>query len=164
MLWSGKHLIFFTVLLLPGCLSRIDTNVQSFCIAWICSFSIDTVQEPRCYAFGGFYSLPFAPTLHHRADFSVSWSFTDGRTSWTGDQLVERPLSKHRTIQTQKNVDTHQTSMPWVGYKPTIPASERAKTVHASDRSATMTGVWRLDMHIYGNKHLFFIIIIKVQK
>jgi hypothetical protein len=30
--------------------------------------------------------------------------------------------------------------MSCVGFKPTIPASERAKTVHASDRSATVTG------------------------
>jgi hypothetical protein len=30
--------------------------------------------------------------------------------------------------------------MPYVGFKPTIPASERAKTVHALDRAATVTG------------------------
>jgi hypothetical protein len=30
--------------------------------------------------------------------------------------------------------------MPWVRFEPTIPASERAKTVHALDRSATVTG------------------------
>jgi hypothetical protein len=30
--------------------------------------------------------------------------------------------------------------MPWVGFGLTIPASERAKTVHALDRSATVTG------------------------
>jgi hypothetical protein len=30
--------------------------------------------------------------------------------------------------------------MPYVGLELTIPASERAKTVHASDRSATVTG------------------------
>jgi hypothetical protein len=29
--------------------------------------------------------------------------------------------------------------MPWVGLKPTIPAAERAKTVHASDRATTLT-------------------------
>jgi hypothetical protein len=34
----------------------------------------------------------------------------------------------------------HQTSMPLVGFELTIPASERAKTVHALDRSATVTG------------------------
>jgi hypothetical protein len=30
--------------------------------------------------------------------------------------------------------------MPCVGIEPTIPASERAKTVHDLDRSATVTG------------------------
>jgi hypothetical protein len=30
--------------------------------------------------------------------------------------------------------------MPFVGFEPTIPASERAKTVHALNRSATVTG------------------------
>jgi hypothetical protein len=29
--------------------------------------------------------------------------------------------------------------MPWVGFEPTIPASERAKTVHALDRAVTVT-------------------------
>jgi hypothetical protein len=39
------------------------------------------------------------------------------------------------------NAYTHQTPMPWVGFEPTIPASERAKTDHALDRAATVTGV-----------------------
>jgi hypothetical protein len=30
--------------------------------------------------------------------------------------------------------------MPWVGFEPTIPASEREKVVHILDRSATVTG------------------------
>jgi hypothetical protein len=30
--------------------------------------------------------------------------------------------------------------MPWVWFEPTISASERAKAVHALDRSATVTG------------------------
>jgi hypothetical protein len=38
------------------------------------------------------------------------------------------------------NTYTYQTFMPCVGFEPTIPASERAKTVHALDRSATVTG------------------------
>jgi hypothetical protein len=42
---------------------------------------------------------------------------------------------KHRI-----NEYTHQTSMPWVGFVATIPESERVKTVHALDRSATVTG------------------------
>jgi hypothetical protein len=40
--------------------------------------------------------------LEHRADFSVSLIiFTDGRTPWTGDQIVARPLPKRRSTQTQ---------------------------------------------------------------
>jgi hypothetical protein len=42
---------------------------------------------------------------------------------------------KHRI-----NTYTYPTSMPCVGFEPTIPASERAKTVDALDRSATGTG------------------------
>jgi hypothetical protein len=42
---------------------------------------------------------------------------------------------KHRI-----NTYTYQTSMPCVGFEPTIPASERAKTIHALDHSATVTG------------------------
>jgi hypothetical protein len=42
---------------------------------------------------------------------------------------------KHRI-----NAYTHHTSMPWLGFEPTIPASKRATTVHALDRPATVTG------------------------
>jgi hypothetical protein len=42
---------------------------------------------------------------------------------------------KHRT-----DTYTYQTSMPWVGFEPVIPTSEPAKTGHALDLSATVTG------------------------
>jgi hypothetical protein len=71
--------------------------------------------------------------------FSVSWSFyTVGRTPWMRDQLVARPPPTHRATQTQ-NKNT-QTSMPWVGFEPTIPAFVRAKTFHALDCAATAMG------------------------
>jgi hypothetical protein len=44
------------------------------------------------------------------------------------------PLPTHRTTQTQNK--STQTSMPGVGFEPTIPVFERAKTVHALDRAA----------------------------
>jgi hypothetical protein len=60
--------------------------------------------------------------------------YTVGRTPWTGDQLVARlPLPVHRT-QTQ-------TSMPRVGFEPTIIALERAERVHGLDREATVIGL-----------------------
>jgi hypothetical protein len=48
-------------------------------------------------------------------------------------------LSQGRYLHTgqHKNKRT-QTSMPWVGFESTIPAFERAKTVHAFDHAATV--------------------------
>jgi hypothetical protein len=64
-----------------------------------------------------------------------------GRTPWTGDQPVARPLPAHRTAQTQNK--RTQTSMLLVGFEPMIPVFERAKTVHALDRAVTVIG-WYL--------------------
>jgi hypothetical protein len=47
-------------------------------------------------------------------------------------------LFTHRTTQTHNN--RTQTSMPLVGFEHTIPVFERAKTVHALDRAATVIG------------------------
>jgi hypothetical protein len=68
--------------------------------------------------------------------FSFLIFYTVSRTPWTGDQPVARPLPAQRTIQTQNK--RTQTSMSLVGFEPTIPAFERAKTVHALDRAATV--------------------------
>jgi hypothetical protein len=57
--------------------------------------------------------------------------YTVGRTPWTGDQPVARPLPTHRTTQTQNK--RTQTSMPRVEF-------ERAKTVHSLDSAATVIG------------------------
>jgi hypothetical protein len=61
-----------------------------------------------------------------------------GRTPWTGDQPDARPLLTHRTTQT-KNKRT-QTFMLWMKFEPTISTFERAKTVHALERAATLIG------------------------
>jgi hypothetical protein len=72
---------------------------------------------------------------------SVSWSFLQmvglfGRVISSSQGLyLNTGQHKHRI-----NTHTHQTSVPWVGFEPTIPASERAKTVHTLDRSAPVTG------------------------
>jgi hypothetical protein len=62
--------------------------------------------------------------------------YTDGRTPWTNDQLVARTLTW-----TQDNTNTEQThtqtSIAWVGFEPTIPVFERAKTVLALGREHT---------------------------
>jgi hypothetical protein len=68
-----------------------------------------------------------------RLFFSLLISYTDGRTPWTGDQPVARPLPTHRTTQTQ-------ISMPLNEFEATISVFERAKTIHISDRAATVIG------------------------
>jgi hypothetical protein len=69
--------------------------------------------------------------------FSFLILYTVGRTPWTGDQPVTRPLPAHRT-QTQNK--RRETSMSWVGFESTIPVFERAKTFHPLDRAATVIG------------------------
>jgi hypothetical protein len=66
----------------------------------------------------------------------VIFFYTDSRTPWTSDQPVAKSLPTQRTTQTQNK--RTQTSMPLVGFEPTIPDFERAKTVHALDRAATV--------------------------
>jgi hypothetical protein len=67
--------------------------------------------------------------------------FTEGRIPWTGQH-------KHRI-----NSYTHQTSMPCVGFEPTIPASERVKTVHALHGWATVTGFKNINSPKYRSSH-----------
>jgi hypothetical protein len=64
--------------------------------------------------------------------------YTNGRTALTSDQPVARALPTHRTTQTQNKLT--QTSMLWVGFAPTIPVFERAKTVHTLYRAANVIG------------------------
>jgi hypothetical protein len=55
-----------------------------------------------------------------------------------GDQPVARPLPTHRTTQTHNK--SIQTFMPRVGFEPSTPVFERAKTVHVLHLAATVIG------------------------
>jgi hypothetical protein len=84
------------------------------------------------------YLWLYSPLLGLGRFFSFLILYTVGRTPWTGDQPVARPLPIHRTTQKQNKLT--QTSMSWVGFEPTIPLFERAKTVHALDSAASVIG------------------------
>jgi hypothetical protein len=73
--------------------------------------------------------------------FSLLILYTVGRTPWTGDQPVARPLPAHRTTQTQNK--RTQTSMTRVRFKLTTPMFERAETAHVLDPTATVMGIKR---------------------
>jgi hypothetical protein len=55
-----------------------------------------------------------------------------------GDQPDERPLPTHRTTQIWNK--RTQIPMPRVGFEPTTPVFDRAKTIYALDRAATVVG------------------------
>jgi hypothetical protein len=80
----------------------------------------------------------YSPLLDLGCFFAFLILYTVGRTPWTGEQPVARLLPTHRTTQTQ-NKRTH-TSMPRVGFEPTISMFEWAKMVHSLDRAATVIG------------------------
>jgi hypothetical protein len=52
---------------------------------------------------------------------------------------------------------TIQTSMPWVGFEPTIPTFEQAKTVHALHRATTVVGRSTISTTILLFAHHLFI-------
>jgi hypothetical protein len=74
------------------------------------------------------------------------YSFLNFYSQWdslVGNKLVARPLPTHKTAQTQNK--RTKTSMPQVGFEPTIPLFERTKTVYALDCAATVIGtLWNL--------------------
>jgi hypothetical protein len=84
------------------------------------------------------YLWLYSPLLGLALFFGFFIFYTVGRTPWTEDQAFARPLPSHRTAQLQNK--RTQTSMPQVGFEPTIPVFERAKTVHVLDRAATSVG------------------------
>jgi hypothetical protein len=66
--------------------------------------------------------------------FFFTYTQTVGLLGWGSSPPQDRCL--RRTTQNKRT----QTSMPWVGFEPTTPVFERAKTVPASDRAATVIG------------------------
>jgi hypothetical protein len=84
---------------------------------------------------------PVVPTLEHRTAVKRFMSLqclnpkTVGRSPWTGISS-SRGRYLHSTTQTQNK--RIQTPMPRVGFEPTIPVFERAKTVHVLDRAVTV--------------------------
>jgi hypothetical protein len=54
--------------------------------------------------------------------------------------MAEYSARRKAATYTQTQNKRRQTSVPWVGFEPTIPVFERANTIHASDRAATAIG------------------------
>jgi hypothetical protein len=105
-------------------------------VIWICENSFLN------YIVFSFFLV--APTFEHWASVKrfVLLQFlnhkTVGRTPWTGDQPITRSLP------TQTQNRRRYTSMSWVGFEPTSPLFERAKTVRVLDYTATLIAIVKL--------------------
>jgi hypothetical protein len=114
---------------------RIQTACSMFLLmlwSWFCARS-GAVVLVVCFIHS---SMALQPFIGPGRFSSFVILYTIGRTPWTGDQPITRSLPTHRTTQTQNK--RTQTSMPWLGFKPTIPAFERSKIAHALDRAAAV--------------------------
>jgi hypothetical protein len=96
------------------------------------------------------------PLIQFRNHFSQTVGLLGRVISPSQGNYLNTRKHKHRI-----NAYTHQTSTPSVGFESTLPASERAKTGHASDRAATVTGVpelYRLKiplLHVSGDRNFY---------
>jgi hypothetical protein len=61
----------------------------------------------------------------------------------------------HRTTQTQNKC--RQTSMPLVGFEPTVPPFERVKTFHALDRVTAVIGQYSILTDIVSHSSVQFV-------
>jgi hypothetical protein len=84
----------------------------------------------------------YSPLLGLGRFFRFLILYTVVRTPWMQDQPVARPLPTCWTTQTQNKRTQYRHQCLWVGLEPTIPAFERAKTIHALDHVANVTGTW----------------------
>jgi hypothetical protein len=139
-----------------------DATTWSLSCCWIFSihtsvrrFQNNEKQRPIKYILHTFLLLRLYSPCGPWSLFQFPNLYTVGRTRWTGDQPVARPLPTQRTTQTQNK--RTQTCMPWVGFEPKIPASERGTTIHTLDREVTVIGIlntyWpKIPKHGLGNR------------
>jgi len=84
--------------------------------------------------------LPPPPHWARASSFTRFLDRTQRRTT-VGRTPLDEWSARHRDLYlTTHNSHNRQTSMPPVGFEPTIPAGERPQT-HASDRAVTGTGM-----------------------
>jgi hypothetical protein len=100
---------------------------------------LSILSKNKCIAFFFSVTLPAhsrpRPVIQFRNHFSQTVGHLGGVISPSQCLYINTGQHKHKI-----NAYTHQTSTPSVVFEATIPVSERAKTVHASDRAATVTG------------------------
>jgi hypothetical protein len=82
------------------------------------------------------YLWLYSPLLDLGRFYRFLIMHTVGKSPWTGEQPVAKPLTTYRPTQTQNK--RTKTSMPCVRFDPMIPAFKWAKTVHSLDLAVTV--------------------------
>jgi hypothetical protein len=103
------------------------------------------------YAVTAFFFWLYNPPWALASDFfSFMIIFQTVGLLWRVISSSQGPYLNTGKHKNRINTHTYQTSIPCVGFEPTIPASEWAKTVHALDHSATLTS--HLSFYIHQNE------------
>jgi hypothetical protein len=115
--------------------SKLQKKTCSYSCVFV--FHIWDVSSPSgkrysCLIFSFIHQWLYSPLLGPGLCFSFVILYTVGRTPWTGDQPVTRPLPTHRTVQT-KNKRT-QTSNASSGIRTHVPS------VRADEDSSCLSG------------------------
>jgi hypothetical protein len=107
---------------------------------WIVSWNIFSINHSFIHSFiNGSTALLLGPGLLF--SFIIFFFFTQ-TVGLLGRVITPSQGLYLHTGQHKHRINAHtQTSMRRVGFEPMIPASERAKTVRALDRSATVIGL-----------------------
>jgi hypothetical protein len=71
------------------------------CCSWLIFKALSQHLYGGTEEYTFFFPLVLQPLWALVSAFQFHDHFTDGRTPWTSDQLVAKPLTKHRTTQTQ---------------------------------------------------------------
>jgi hypothetical protein len=93
------------------------------------------VQSQQCSLFFFFCRDRLGPVPCCHSELCILQ--TVGRTPWTGDQPIVRPLR----IQHNTNTDGSRTFISRVGFEPTNPGFDRAKAFLVLDQAATLIAV-----------------------
>jgi hypothetical protein len=102
---------------------------------WICTFSIFSVHVSLSFPL-----LPLRSIGHPWSALFYPTFLILGQSVGPIGRRISLSQGRYLHSTTQIQNKCRQASMSWVGFEPTIPVFERAKTVHALDRTATVTG------------------------
>jgi hypothetical protein len=127
----------FTTYNLWPCIESWDSwtpvhNLRRFCRLWDTSIQfnmhtkiVHTCMQSETTIYYYYYYTALLSGLG-RSFFSFLILYTISRTPWTGDQPVGRPLSTHRTTQTQNKCTHYRHSfLEWDLNPPSLHSSER---------------------------------------